>query len=313
MPLPNASVLMNRLVLKTKVRHMLVLIRLIELGSMRRTAKALNMAQPAVTQLVAEMETLLETELFFRHARGVEPTEAAKDLLPIAQRIVSALSDGANTVANRLQNQGGVVRVSASPAALGGLLRGVLDPFARRHPDVQVIISETGATPLTGISENSADIICTREPEVIPKGWQFRRCRGDALIVVCGRSHPLADVASPSLEQLGESRWLMNHVGSVARNRFEEIAVRAGWSSSTRCEIVMHIPDLTREMIETGHYLAILPQSVALPWFDQRQVVALTTDITLPLAPLGYLWKEARAGSATARFAAVLNQISKKS
>ncbi|MBO6883754.1 MAG: LysR family transcriptional regulator [Marivita sp.] len=90
MPAPDANILMNRLLLKGKVRHMLVLVRLIELGSMRRTATALNMAQPAVTQIVAEMEALLETELFFRHARGVEPTEAAKDLLPVAHRKRSA-------------------------------------------------------------------------------------------------------------------------------------------------------------------------------------------------------------------------------
>lgn len=309
MSLPDASILMNRLVLRAKVRHMLVLVRLCEFGSMRRTAKALNMAQPAVTQIVAEMESLLETELFFRHARGVEPTAAAKDILPVAQRILDALRDGAEVIANRLHDQGGLVRVSASPAALGGLLHGMLDAFARRYPDIQVMIDEAaGSTPLVGITEDSADIVCTREPEVIPEGWEFRRCLDDALIVICGTSHPLASVAHPTLDQLGEGRWLMNNVGSVARNRFEEVFLKAGWADSCRCRIVMHIPKLTREMIMTGRYLAILPRSVAQSWLAEGSVLEIQSEISVPLAPLGYLWRGDRAGVATSRFAAFLDR-----
>ncbi len=307
MPAPDANILMNRLLLKGKVRHMLVLVRLIELGSMRRTATALNMAQPAVTQIVAEMEALLETELFFRHARGVEPTEAAKDLLPVAHRILDALRDGAEAVANRLHNHGGLVRISSSPAALGGMLHGRLDDFARRYPDIQVVIVEASSTtPLHGISDGTADIICTREPEVIPEGWEFQRCVEDALVVFCGKTHPLAEVKHPTLAQLGTGKWLMNHVGSVARNRFEEVFVKAGWPQSVRCQIVMHIPKLTREMLESGRYLAILPRSVAASWLGEGSVCELKSDINTPLAPLGYLWRGKKAGTAVSVFARFL-------
>lgn len=308
MPTPDTSILMNRLLLKAKVRHMLVLIRLIEFGSMRRTAKALDMAQPAVTQIVAELEALLETDLFFRHARGVEPTDAAKELLPVAHRILAALRDGAEGVANRLQQQGGVVRVSASPAAVGGMLHGRLDTFARRYPDIQVVIFETSSgEPLIGVSDGSADIICTREPKVVPEGWTFCQCVDDELIAVCGPGHPFAKLPNPTLQQLGSGKWLMNQIGSVARNRFEEIFVRSQWPKSARCQIVMHIPRLTREMLETGRYLAILPRSVAASWIEDGSVCEIRSDITAPLTPLGFLWRGDQAGAATSAFARFLS------
>ncbi len=32
--------------------------------------------------------------------------------------------------------------------------------------------------------------------------------------------------------------------------------------------MIMHIPELTYEMLATGKYVAILPRSVAIPWLE---------------------------------------------
>lgn len=306
---PDANTLLSRFTLKAKFRHMQVLVKLAEIGSMRRAAQAVNMTQPAISQLVSELEKLLETDLFFRHAKGVEPTEATKELLPIAHRILGALEDGAESVANRLQQQSGVVRVSASPAALGGMIQGTLDRFATRHPGVQVHISQLNDTdPLGGIVAQTADIICTREPPVIPEGWTFERSVEDELIAVCGHNHPFAAQQTISAEALGRAKWLLNRVGSVARLRFEHIAAEYGWPQDCRCQMIMHIPDLTKEMLATGKYLAILPRSVALPWLVSAVAVQLKTEINAPLPPLGFLWAPDQAGTATKSFVAHLRR-----
>lgn len=306
---PSASTLLNRFVVKAKFRHMQVLVKLAEVGSMRRAAQAVNMTQPAISQLVQELERLLETDLFFRHAKGVEPTEATKELLPIARRILGALEDGAENVANRLQQQGGVVRISASPAALGGMIQGKLDSFATRHPGIQVNIWQTNDNePLGGIVNGSVDIVCSREPDVIPEGWVFERCVEDMLIAVCGIGHPLARNSAISASDLGRAVWLQNRVGSVARERFEQIAKAHGWPQSARCQVIMHIPELTKEMLATGKYLAIVPRSVAIPWFETGAFMELRSEIDTPLRPLGVLWERGRAGPATSAFVAHLRQ-----
>jgi DNA-binding transcriptional LysR family regulator len=306
---PSASTLLNRFTVRAKFRHMQVLVKLSELGSMRRAAQAVNMTQPAISQLVSELEKLLETELFFRHARGVEPTDATKELLPIAHRILGALEDGAETVASRLQEQGGVVRVSASPAALGGMIHQRLDAFAQRHPHIQVHFNQVNDTdPLSKIAEDKADIVCTRQPPVTPEGWSFEQCMEDRMIVVCGRSHPLVTQNEITPEDLGQVKWLLNRVGSVARDRFEELSARHDWPQSARCQIVMHIPQLTKEMLQTGKYLAILPRSVAMPWLAEGEIHELRAGISAPLAPLGFLWHKDRAGAATSAFAAHLKK-----
>lgn len=299
----NADTLLNRFVVKVKFRHMQVLIKLAELGTMRRTAEAVGMTQPAVSQMISELERLLETQLFFRHARGVEPTETTKDLLPVARRILEALQDGSEAIANRLNQNEGVVRVLASPAAIGGMLHSALDSFATAYPNTQVHLTETsGNAPLGGPGDSHADIICTREPTVKPEGWSFNHYVNDQLIAVCSSAHPIARLQTVSPDDLGQAKWLLNRVGSVARERFEELFETYDWPVSARCEVILHIPLLTQELLLTGKYLAILPRSVAMPWLAEGTIKELDCIVTHPLAPLGILWRKEEAGPASQRF-----------
>lgn len=303
----NSTVLLNRFLLRAKFRHMQVLVTLSELGSMRRTAAAVHMTQPAISQIIAELESLMETELFLRHAKGVIPTGTTLALLPIAQRVLSALEDGAELIARRNLDHGSMVRVSASPAAIGGLLHGRLDGFARARPDILVQISRTDdSAPLSGTAEGAADLICLRAPSTIPEGWRFDPCLTDRLVVLCGRDHPFAGHEDVSGRDLGGAVWLQNRVGSVARQRFETFAETYDWPRSARCQILTHVATLTRDLLMTGRYLAILPRSVALPWLDKGEVQELRTEMTTPLADLGILWRGSEAGPAAASFAKYL-------
>ena len=274
---------------------------------MRRAAEAINMTQPAVSQQVAELEKLIGAELFFRHAKGVEPTEVAQELLPVAHRVILALQDGSEAIAHRLRAETGVVRVAASPAAIGGLLLTSLGQFSETHPDVQVqIIESAGLGQIESSVPEAADILCTREPEIVPEGWQFVPCLEDQLIVVCGARHPLALKPKVSAKELGQYKWLMNRVASVARRRFEDAFLAHDWAEDVRGSLILHIPELTKELLTSRDFLAILPKSVALPWLTSGEIAALDTSLSEQLAPLGILRPQAKQGGAIERFVGFL-------
>jgi len=102
-------VLLNRLLARARFRHLQVLLQLAELGSVRRAAEAIGMTQPGVTQLLAELERLLETALFQRHARGVRLTPAGADLLPMARQMMLSLSATDEAAAARTEEFAGTV------------------------------------------------------------------------------------------------------------------------------------------------------------------------------------------------------------
>ena len=93
--------LLNRLLARGKFRHLQVVLKLAELGSVQRTADALGMTQSSITQTLAYVENLMEAKLFHRHARGVRPTPACMDLLPVARQMMLGLIEGAEIVAAR--------------------------------------------------------------------------------------------------------------------------------------------------------------------------------------------------------------------
>lgn len=60
--------------------HLKTFVEVYRQGSLTRAAEALGLTQPAVTQHIAALETVLERQLFHRVPRGVEPTNVARDL-----------------------------------------------------------------------------------------------------------------------------------------------------------------------------------------------------------------------------------------
>ena len=88
-----ATVLLNRLKAKARFRHLQVLVSLGELASVRGSAEALGLSQPAVTQSLADLERLVDIRLFDRHSRGMRVTRAGRDVLPLARRMLDALAE----------------------------------------------------------------------------------------------------------------------------------------------------------------------------------------------------------------------------
>lgn len=300
-------VLFNRFTTRAKFRHMLILIRLIELGSVKRAAEAVGVSQPAMSLMLAELERLLGVQLFLRHARGVEPTRVALELLPVARRVISALGDGSEIIANLLNETEGFVRVAATPAAAGGLLHPFLAGFAERFPRIHVEVDETTLpNPLDLIADDECDLLCSREPAITPEDWSFVSCRSDSLVVIVGIDNPLASKRRITLGDLGRQRWLLTRTGSVARRRFEEVSQRAEWPAGLRCGVITHTPALTLDLISRGGYVTLIPHSVALPWIEAGRVKAVDSPASLPLPTLGFLQHDKASNRATTTFAQAL-------
>ena len=118
----SASTLLNRLMARGKFRHIQILLQLAELGSLRRTADAIGVTQSSITQTLAHLESLLGLPLFHRHAKGVQPTDACRDLLPLARQVLLGVSESAEAIAARLNQGSGRIRMLASVAAIKGML-----------------------------------------------------------------------------------------------------------------------------------------------------------------------------------------------
>lgn len=72
-----------------ELRQLRYLISIIDFGSFSKASGQLNVAQPALSQQIANLESELEKPLLVRSARGVSPTEAGLHLYRQAQVILA--------------------------------------------------------------------------------------------------------------------------------------------------------------------------------------------------------------------------------
>ena len=71
-----------------QLRHLRYFVGIVDAGSFSRAAESIHVAQPALSQQIAELERELGVTLFVRSARGVQPTPAGKALYNEAQQIL---------------------------------------------------------------------------------------------------------------------------------------------------------------------------------------------------------------------------------
>jgi len=71
-----------------QLRHLRYFVGIVDAGSLSRAATTLYVAQPALSQQMAELEQELGLPLLHRSARGVRPTPAGEVLYREAQAIL---------------------------------------------------------------------------------------------------------------------------------------------------------------------------------------------------------------------------------
>jgi LysR family transcriptional regulator, nitrogen assimilation regulatory protein len=103
-------------------RHLHYFVSVVEAGSFSRAASTVHVAQPALSQQIAQLEEQLGVSLLLRSARGVRPTAAGE-----------VLYREASSILRRLQQLPGIVRAGAGPAK--GIVRlGMSSTFLTTAP-----------------------------------------------------------------------------------------------------------------------------------------------------------------------------------
>lgn len=124
------------------IRQLRYFVAIVEHGSFSRAATVLNVAQPALSLHVRNMEEALGTPLLHRNPRGVTVTEAGAILLRHARGILDQLALGEEEIRGRLNDPSGTVKLGL-PGTISHILAVPLITAARaRWPKIRLRIAE---------------------------------------------------------------------------------------------------------------------------------------------------------------------------
>jgi len=127
------------------------------IGSMNRAAAELNMVQSNVTARIRLLEEELGVQLFVRHSRGVEPSEAGLRLLSYVEQI-RALFREATTAVKEDGIPKGKLRVGMLETTAGLRLPTLVAQYARQYPKVELaIVTGTTTSLINQVVEHELD------------------------------------------------------------------------------------------------------------------------------------------------------------
>jgi len=124
------------------IRQLRAFSALVQTGSVRGAAEILSLTQPAVTVLLRELEGKLGVSLFTRTSKGVRVTEAGKDALHIAERVLCDLSGMISDARAYASAQRGSLKIAATSTIAQTLLPSLVKAFVDEHPSVAVSIED---------------------------------------------------------------------------------------------------------------------------------------------------------------------------
>ena len=213
-----------------QLRHLRYFTRIVEAGSFSRAASVVHIAQPALSQQIAELELDLGVTLLHRSARGVRPTPAGDILYHEAVSILGRMDQLAELVRASGPEIEGAVNVGASSTLAATLLGPFFETCRAALPKVTLRCFTAGGTALKArLEAHTLHLACAFEDDLSP-GFERRPVYRQSCYLV--RNAPLpGNPATLSLRDLTALPLVLpaapNVVRSIVDRRFAEAGLAA--------------------------------------------------------------------------------------
>ncbi len=251
-----------------RLRDLMLLEQVEELGSLTEVAARMHVTQSAITQALHSLEAAFGQALVLRGRRGqrgVRLTPAGWAAL-IHLRVARYELDAAAKAAA----DSGVLtlRIGALPFTLVQPLPGALARLRERLPQVEVQLGEDNVPNLwRRLESGEFEVIVTRLPALseqprLPGGVSYRTVGDESLVLACGRGHPIEHRRKPALAALRDYGWVLPPEGSYTRLLVEQAFLRAGLAGPRVAITSMSFHSNLR-LVADGTLLAVAPRSAA--------------------------------------------------
>ncbi|GLR10945.1 nitrogen assimilation transcriptional regulator [Mixta theicola] len=131
------------------LRRLKYFVKIVDIGSLTQAAEVLHIAQPALSQQVATLESELDQQLLIRTKRGVTPTGAGKILYAHARTILRQCEQAQMAVINAGQTLNGQVSIGLAPGtAASSLTMPLLQTVREEYPEILVYLHENSGSSL---------------------------------------------------------------------------------------------------------------------------------------------------------------------
>jgi LysR family transcriptional regulator, nitrogen assimilation regulatory protein len=225
------------------------LVHVAELGSLSKAAGRLRIAQPALSRQIRLLEDELGARLFDRHGRGMVITEAGREALHHAKRVLAETEELRASVSGPGAVLTGRVAVGLPPTLADMVSVPLVAAFTRTHPQVrlQLVTAYTGYL-LDSLYRGEIDLAVLYDPRAT-RSLRIRPLMQEAMFLI-GPGDAGLSIAEPvPFRALAGQRLLLPSTRHGLRNVVQSFADEAGIALDVAFEIDSYtaLKDLVRQ------------------------------------------------------------------
>lgn len=246
------------------LRHLQVFSVVCKKVSITKAAEELNMAQPAVSFAIRELESYYGIKLFERMNRRLYITDAGTQLLMYADAILMQFDEAKDVL--RDINETTRIRLGANVSVGIRWLQDCIDGFEQVYSNIPI------DTVIRNSSQIEKELLCNNldfavmdEPKDT-KNLVSKIVQTDEMIMACAAEYPLP--SKVELENLYQVPLLVREEGSGSRKPLEQMMnLQSGYRPHIAMESISTMSLI--EACKRRRGLLILPKSVLIPYLQE--------------------------------------------
>jgi DNA-binding transcriptional LysR family regulator len=258
--------------------------------SFSKAAIRLNVAQPALSLRIKELEKELATKLFDRTTRSVRLTNAGQVFYSEAKSIMLSLSQAIVATHSASRGESGILRIGYTKRASYFLLPAMLRRISLELPSLRLDIHNplTTGDLYTLVRNGSLDLALTYLQDERDQLLEHEQLTESELILVLPNAHRLSKKKAVDLEDLANEQFVAYPAmgGYYLRTTMDKICLDAGFRPS----VIKESSDSQALLcfVATGRYVSILPLEVKD--YDVEGVVYTKIKASRVRVRHGVLW-----------------------
>jgi DNA-binding transcriptional LysR family regulator len=272
---------------RLKLRDLHVFSTVVQRGSMAKAAINLGVSQPAISEVISDLEETVGMRLLDRSPHGVEPTIYGRALLKRTLAAFDELKQGIRDIEFLADPSAGELRIGCVESIASTILPLVIQRFSEQCPRVVLHVHRLIATDveLLELRERSLDVVLVRSfTPLVDKDddLHVENLLDDYLVVVAGKHSRWAHRSNINLAELVNEPWILTPPDS-ANNIILTDAFRACGLTMPKAFLTTFCFDLRADLVAAGPYVAAFAHSIVRLHMKLSSLIVLPID--LPARP----------------------------
>jgi LysR family transcriptional regulator of abg operon len=292
------------LISRLRFRHLELIQSLGATGSLRKTARAVNLSQPAISKALVEIESSFGFRLFERSPAGVAVTPRGQAILEGATLLLNGLRHVWRAALHAERRV--VIRMGVTPFLSVTLVPRLLWTLRKHGDEVSVSLREgRGPQMFELFRSGELDALLVAVPSDLVQSQPaaaltMKPLFEEGLAVVAAVDHPLASRRRVSWRDVVGERWILPQAPSAVEEAIRSAFVSQGlvpprpWIES--------MPPVTNiELVAAGHGISAVPSSLARAARERGLISELRIEPKGRLPPVSFIFRSAEAESPAIR------------